>query len=217
VSGHRAHAVAVIVAGADDRLVSGHIADARRIGIEDSAAVHQPHRRITTGVAPRNVALAVAVAVEVVGIGSRQHRERGGVGLGADISGGPGPERDLIKVPGCPEPPGLGQGYGGRPKSATQRCSRNLVRVRGCPSCRADILIRLGRRCWPMISAPIECACLFRSSRNNFVLFLLFLGSEGGHRRNLVMSMRGSCMKKPADCLQAAEQIRDSAERGARS
>src|SRR5258708_38935534 len=47
-----------------DRPDDGHISHARRIGVQDTDAVHEPNRNVAAGgVAPQNVALAVTVEV----------------------------------------------------------------------------------------------------------------------------------------------------------
>jgi hypothetical protein len=95
------------------------------------------------GVAPRMSLLPSPSRSSVSG--SRQHRERGGAGLAADISSvaAQDPSGISLRYPVALSRPAWDKGYGGRPKSASQRCSRHLVRVRGCPRCRADILMTL--------------------------------------------------------------------------
>src|SRR5260370_10553720 len=41
----------------------GYVPPPRRIGVQDTRAVHEPNRNVAAGVAPQNVALAVTVEV----------------------------------------------------------------------------------------------------------------------------------------------------------
>src|SRR5208283_1318194 len=88
-----AHAVAVEVAGADDRPCGRHGGDVRRGGIQDRGAVHLPDRHVAGRVVPKQV--GIAVAVEVALPDDRPSAGR----YGGDVRGGGVQDRGSVHLP----------------------------------------------------------------------------------------------------------------------
>src|SRR5208282_3861312 len=88
-----AHAVAVEVAGADDRPGGRHGGDVRGGGVQDRGAVHLPDRHVAGRIVPKQVGIAVAVEVVLPDDRPGAGRYRG------DVRGGGVQDRGSIHQP----------------------------------------------------------------------------------------------------------------------